>query len=406
MHMYTYSLGDMVKDLSSYYSEEEGLTLTKFFSSNDGEILNNDKAVEQWLDILAVKSSRVFNSPFLINGVDLKHMFWYLSGVNSVNALAKKLRKHPFFKKYRIIVAAHNNEGEGSNTLEIVKDAINKVEKGFEVDGQTYIGTITLSCGKLNTGVSIPEWNSVWMLSDTKAAETYMQTIFRAQTSWKSNGKEDCYVFDFNPNRALEMIYDYNEYIAKSSQSTPSSIREFLDCMEVLSNEDNKFIEINTERVIAIGTEPETAIKRFASERIVITDNATMEVANALIGIEKAEAIKSNIEVSSSDIKGGKSFQQQAKSKSENKKEKDIFADLKAKAITVTKCLPTFLFDTDDDVESVDEIIKTSEPEVFYEDTGVTVDVFKLMIGSGFLNSKMLNRAIEAFNLDDEVYSV
>jgi superfamily II DNA or RNA helicase len=404
MHMYTYHIGDMVKDLTSYYSEEEGLTLTKFFSSDDGETLNNDKAVEQWLDTLAVKSSRIFNSPFLLD-INLKHMFWYLSSVNSVKALAKKLREHTFFRKYKVVVAAHDNEGEGSDTLKLVKDTINKVEKGFEVDGQTYVGTITLSCGKLNTGVSIPELDSVWMLSDTKAVETYMQTIFRAQTSWKKGGKENCYVFDFNPNRALEMVYDYNEYVAKTEQSTPSSIREFLECMNVLSCEDNELKEITVENVVVVGTEPETAIKRFASERTVCTENATLDIAQALVGVEKAGAIKGDLEVSSSDTKNGKSFEKQAKGEPKNKTEKDVFADLKAKAITITKCLPAFLFDIGS-IESVDDIISTSRKDVFFEDTGVSVDVFAMMVESGFLNKKALNRAIEAFNLDEEYFSV
>ncbi|MFW6002517.1 MAG: DEAD/DEAH box helicase [archaeon] len=397
MHLYTYKLSDMTEPDSTFYSEEEGLTLNKFFGSDDGKNLNNDAAVGLWLDNLATVNKRKFHSPLRLDNVSLKHMYWYLSGVNNVKALANKLRGHSFFKKYVILAAADDNEGMGSDTLAWVKDEINKVEKGFY---KGKVGTITLSCGKLNTGVSVPEWNSVWMLSDTKAVESYMQTIFRAQTSWKEAEKENAYVFDFNPNRALEMIYDYNEYIAENDQSTPSSVREFIDCFEVLSYEDNEFKEVDVEKIVEIGVEADTALKKFGSERMVHIENASMKIAELLVGIDKAESIKQNISVSENDTKNGKTFHTEREPSS--KKEKDIMKDLLAKAVSVTKAIPSFLFDSDEKIESVNDIISTSDIDIFEDDVHISIDNFKLMIDAGFFNVKMLNRSIEAFNLGIE----
>lgn len=394
MHLYTYKLSDMTEPDSTFYSEEEGLTLNKFFGSNDGINLNNDAAVERWLDNLGVVNTRKFHSPLMLNNAKLNHMYWYLSGVNNVKALASKLRNHPSFKKYIILAAADDNEGMGSDTLAWVKDEINKVEKNF-YEGK--VGTITLSCGKLNTGVSVPEWNSVWMLSDTKAVESYMQTIFRAQTSWKESGKEDAYIFDFNPNRALEMVYDYNEYVAKNDQSTPSSIREFVECFEVLAYEDNEFREVNVEKIVNVGVEADTALKKFGSERIVNIENASLKIAQMLVGIDKAESIKQSVIVSESDVKNGKTFS--SNREPDGKKEKDVMKDLLAKAISVTKAIPSFLFDTDEKIESVNDILNTQDEDIFEDDVHISIKDFKIMIEAGFFNTKMLNRSIEAFNL-------
>lgn len=386
MHLFTYSLSEDVLELVEYFEEEEGLTLSKFFASDDGTTLKNARAVDRWLDLLAAKSSRVFNSPFNNNRFagKLNHMFWYLSGVNQVKALAKKLREHHYFSQYEVVIAAADNDGEGSDTLKIVRNKIDQFSK-----------TITLSCGKLNTGVTVPEWDGVFMLNDGTAAETYLQTIFRVQSPNKDDEKMDCYVFDFNPNRALEIVYTYVEEITKN-KDTKEGIREFLEVMEVLAYENNEFVAKSVEDIISVGIKPEKAIEKFESSRVANIANANDNIINILSLIEATKAKKEKIEVSESILEKGKTFKTQAREKTLDKKEKK---NLIAKAITITKMVPTFMYLSNAQEQSLDDLLRTTEKDIFKETTGVSLEEFKYMVQEKFLNRRLLDRAIQSFSL-------
>jgi len=386
MHIYAYYLGNAVKELAKYYNEEEGLTLNKFFASDDGITLKNASAVLRWLDLLASKSSRIFNSPFNRNELAnrLNHLFWYLDSVNSVRALAKMLREHPFFSKYTIIIAADDNEGFGSDTLQIVQRTIRRNLK-----------TITLSCGKLNTGVTIPEWTACFMLSDASSAETYWQTAFRVQSPYKDGNKLDCYIFDFNPYRALKMCYSYAEELAKHNQTTIASIREFLDTMEVLIYEDNELRQLtDVDEVISMGVKPEAAYEKFSSQRTVHTENLNDEIRKILrnvVGV-KAKTITKNM--IRNDGQKGKTFKN-GKCIPTQKLTKNEFKGIVQKAIAVTQKLPQYLYISPENEESVAHLIKTANEGLFEQIVGITLGEFKIMIDTEFLDEYFLDRAIQ-----------
>jgi len=387
MHYYSFEIDKSVLDKMQNFSEKEYFTLNKFFSSDDGIVLNNASAVERWLDILAEEESRVFYSPFNNNFMvnKLNHLFWVLDTVNSVKALCQLLKNHWYFKKYHCIIAADNNDGLGSDTLDIVKTAIRTNQK-----------TITLSCGKLNTGVSVPYWNAVFMLNDTKAVETYTQTIFRVQTSNIKEKKEHCFVFDFNPDRMLEMIYNYCEVIAKKNDTTINTLRKYLETIKVLSYSGNSLKEININDIIETGIKPETAIKKFSSERLINVHNCNKDIIDIINNIVPAKGAKIQKIISKNDIKG-KTFDITNINKHREKIDDEIIKNIKAKAMTVIQRLPSFLFNCNEKPESCSDIINNYCPDRFYEDVEIHVEDFRMMLMYNFINENLLNRAIEAF---------
>jgi len=388
MSLYIYRVGDMVKADASFYTDEEGLTLRKFFK--DLTLIN------QFLDKLAIQNNKVFKSPLVIK--KHKHMFWYLSDVECVNVLAEELRNHIFFgKRYKIIVAADKNEGEGKNTLKVVKDYINKVEKNFEIDGNTYIGTITLSCGKLNTGVSVQEWDSVWMMNDGSAVETYMQTIFRCQTPWEDGKKEIATVYDFNPNRALSMLYDYSLYTARGKNDTVKTTRELLDCLNVYAYEDGDFITKDVNDVISAGTVAGNAIRRFSSDTMFNIYGINDSVKKILENVGKTSHSVNSIDLSQSDIENGKTFDGVEGNPKASEEDGVKAEDSVLKARTVVKMIPNFMFCTNEKEESVSDIINTKHTSVFKDIVGVSVEDFGTLVDSGFINKTVMNKAIESF---------
>ena len=388
MKLYAYSIGKDVEELVEYFGEDEFLTLNKFFSSEDGVTLNNAKAVEKWLDLLAAKSKRVFNSPFNNDKFTgkLNHTFWYVSGINHAKALAIAFRKHWYFKQYKVVVAAGDNEGEGNDTLDMVREAILRNPK-----------TITLSCGKLNTGVTIREWDAVFMLSDTKAPETYWQTAFRVQ-SFFPDVKEECFVFDFNPNRMLKMSYDYAEILADKNQKTTDSIREFLEVMEVFVYDDNEFVPVELERVIENGLDVKGAIEKFTSTRVVDSSNADEAVLSVLSCVKGLKNKTLTQEISESWMENGKSFATKKK-KDMTPKEKNEYSRIVAKALAVTQQIPTFIYTTSEKEESIDDVMKTKEVTLFRDIVGITLEEFRMMVEIGFLKRQTLDRAVQALSL-------
>ena len=191
---------------------------------------------------------------------ELKHTFWLLNRVASVKALKKLLEKHPVFENYAIILAAGDGSDDDTPTanqkaLDRVREAVKKHDK-----------TITLSVGQLTTGVTIPEWTAVLMLSNMQSPAQYMQAAFRAQNPWtyETDGqryqKQNAYVFDFAPERTL-MIYDEfaNSLLGKTaggrgtSSEREHNIRELLNFFPVIAEDsEGKMVELDVNQVLTI----------------------------------------------------------------------------------------------------------------------------------------------------------
>jgi hypothetical protein len=392
--IYTYELGyDVYRD-SDAYTAEEGLRLNKFFASENGETFNNSAAVERWLNLMAVEDARFWCSPFNNDSLagKLLHTFWILSDVNACKAMRRVLEKHPFFRLFRIVTASDDNDGEGRDTLKLVKDAIKDNPNG----------TITLSCGKLNTGVTIKPWTAVFQLSDSASPETYWQTNFRPQSEYKEMGKSECFVFDFNPNRTLTMIYLYCEITARKNQSTPAAIREFLETIKVLSYSGNKLVPMTAdelEKKIRSTVDIALESKKFASARMVSVNNVDEAVKNSLLGVMRVGGETTNTEIAKSGLENGKTFINHGGKRKGKKTDPEI--ELIEKGITIVKSLPTFVFASDESkkYESLTDILNTNEAESFKEATTISLDEFRHMINCGFFVGERLDRSIQALHL-------
>jgi superfamily II DNA or RNA helicase len=265
LNMFSYQMSKMITDEVNKGADIDGkdydyaFDLNEFFATNDNGKFTHESDVIKWLDTLTRNEKYPFSTKELRD--ELKHTFWYLNRVASAKALEKLLKQHPVFENYEIILAAgdgksfDDDQAVNEKALDRVRKAINDNEK-----------TITLSVGQLTTGVTVPEWTAVLMLSDLKSPALYMQAAFRAQNSWSytENGvkkrKENAYVFDFAPERTL-IIYDefannLNSKTASGGGTTDDreeNIRVLLNFFPVIA-EDNegKMVELDVRQVLTI----------------------------------------------------------------------------------------------------------------------------------------------------------
>ncbi len=233
--------------------------LNEFFQTKSDGKFEHEAAVKKWLDTLSRNEKYPFSTPEL--RAELKHTFWLLDRVASAKALEKLLKQHPVFENYHIILAAgdgrsaENDAINNQKSLDRVKTAIKNHEK-----------TITLSVGQLTTGVTIPEWTAVLMLSNVKSSSLYMQAAFRAQNPWTYATKEtnyrkqNAYVFDFAPERTL-IIYDEfaNNLLSKTAAGSGTSadrednIKKLLNFFPVIAEDhQGKMVELDVKQVLTI----------------------------------------------------------------------------------------------------------------------------------------------------------
>ena len=214
LNMFTYQMSNMIVEEINKGAKIDGkdydyaFDLNEFFSTNDSGKFIYEKDIISWINTLTTNEKYPFSTDELRD--NLKHTFWILNRVNSAKALASLLKKHPVFKEYEIIVAAGDGE---IDDMVVNEKSLDRVKKAIEENDKT----ITLSVGQLTTGVTIPEWSAVMMLSNMKSPALYMQAAFRAQNphKWEENvdgkkvlfQKENAYVFDFSPERTL-IIFD------------------------------------------------------------------------------------------------------------------------------------------------------------------------------------------------------
>lgn len=262
LNLFTYKMSDIVKDELKQgveingETEEYAFDLNEFFSTNNGKF-QYDSSVDKFLDAMTLQEKFPFSTPELRD--ELKHTFWLLDRVDSAKALANKLNHHPVFKDYKVILAAGDgkmdDDEETKKSYDKVVDAISKYDK-----------TITLSVGQLTTGITIPEWTAVLMLSNVKSPALYMQAAFRAQNPCLfKNGssyarKENAYVFDFDPARTLNIFETFaNDLSSDTSagkgdvETRKEHIKELLNFFPVIGEDENgELIELDAEKVLTI----------------------------------------------------------------------------------------------------------------------------------------------------------
>ena len=311
MNMYTYQMSQIAIDkvnrgidLSEEDKTEFAFDLNEFFKTNErGQFIHKNE-VKKFLDALTQQEKFPFSTPELRK--ELAHTFWILERVDSAKALAKMLKEHPVFEQYEIVLAAGDGKltekedaGKSKRSFDKVREAIKNHDK-----------TITLSVGQLTTGVTIPEWTAVFMLSNMKSPAEYIQAAFRAQNPYKfeKNGKlyqkENAYIFDFAPERTLMIFDEYaNSLYSRTSggrgskQEREENIKKLLNFFAVFAeDQDGKMEQVDAGKVLTIPLKIKTeeVIRRgFMSNmlfnNIGVVFNAPKEVVDILNKIEPAK---------------------------------------------------------------------------------------------------------------------
>ena len=264
LSLYTYQMSEIVREHVEQgadfdddgENENYAFDLNEFFSVSNGKFKYED-AVDKFLDALTHQEKFPFSTPELRD--ELKHTFWLLNRVDSATALAKKLHDHPIFKGYEIVLAAGDGRIDDNDEI---KKSYDKVVEAIKKHDKT----ITLSVGQLTTGITVPEWTAVLMLSNIKSPALYMQAAFRAQNPCLFSAgselfrKENAYVFDFDPARTLDIFEQFaNGLSADSTERKGDSdtrkrhVRELLNFFPVYGeDEDGEMIELDAEKVLSV----------------------------------------------------------------------------------------------------------------------------------------------------------
>ena len=260
--MFSYQMSQMITDNINKGVQVEGknidyaFDLNEFFKTKDSGKFEYEADVKKWLDSLTQNIKYPFSTKALRN--ELKHTFWLLNRVASAKALQKLLQDHPVFENYHIVLAAGDGRDDDEQvvtqkSLGRVKEAISKHDK-----------TITLSVGQLTTGITIPEWTAVLMLSNLQSPSLYMQAAFRAQNPWEYSvdgqiyQKNNAYVFDFAPERTL-IVYDEfaNNLFSRTTngqgtgEDHKENIKHLLNFFPVIAEDaQGQMIELDVNQVL------------------------------------------------------------------------------------------------------------------------------------------------------------
>ncbi|MCI6202265.1 MAG: Eco57I restriction-modification methylase domain-containing protein [Paraprevotella sp.] len=260
INIYTYDLGSLLG--TEYNDDEKAFNFREFFRTHEDGTFCHDKDVDRLLDLMCKKDNLYPYSTDEFRQI-FRHTLWMLPGVAAAKALSEKLRKHKVLGNFHIVNVAGNGDEDEEN-----KEALQLVNKAIGPNPeQTY--TITLSCGRLTTGVSIKAWTGVFMMSGafSTSAASYMQTIFRVQTPFTHNGmtKTNCYAFDFAPDRTLRVLADVAKVSAKTGKQTEEDrkiLGDFLNFCPIISIEGSKMKPYNVEGMMS-------QLKRAQIEKVV-----------------------------------------------------------------------------------------------------------------------------------------
>jgi len=354
----------------------------------------------------------------------LQHSFWFLPNVAACHAMSNLLaeKQNVFWHDYEAIVAAGAGAGIGLDALPPVRKAIGS---GFDTK------TITLSCGKLTTGVTVPQWSSIMMLRNLKSPETYFQSAFRVQSPWSiknPNGdnpneeeilKPVCFVFDFAPTRALRQLSEYGIGLSPNEQNPENAVKDLVSFLPVLAYDGANMTQIDAGGILDIamaGTSATLLARKWESALLVNVDNDTLrrilDNPEAMAAVERIEgwrALGDNILetiINKSDVVKG--LKNKAKEKDLSKKEMKQLTDeekefkskrklVQEKLIKFATRIPAFMYLTDFRENTLQDVITKIEPDLFETVTGLTVKDFHLLVRLKVFNTEQMNQAVFAF---------
>lgn len=438
MVMMTYRIPDSIRQIAMQGQFDE-FDLNIFFSAKYGEKSKPETArfvyeneVQKWLDLIrgsylpaSVDDMKLgqdkrppmpFSDTRLLNV--LSHTFWFLPNVASCYAMYNLLqqKQNSFYRDYHINVCAGPKAGIGVDALEPVQKSMG--------DPLT-TKTITLSCGKLTTGVTVKPWTGIFMLRNLKSPETYFQAAFRVQSPWTVRTgsdtdqimKYECYVFDFALDRALKQISDYSCRLNVNESNPEKKVAEFINFLPVLAYDGSSMKQIDAQDILDIamaGTSATLLARRWESALLVNVDNDTLrrlmankEAMEALMKIEGFRSLNSDIEtiINKSESvkkakkeKGKELTKEEKKELSEEEKEyKSMRKQIQEKLIKFATRVPIFMYLTDYRERSLKDVITQLEPGLFKKVTGLDVKDFNLLVELNVFNASLMNDAIFKF---------
>lgn len=435
----TYQLPDSIINIASG-GEFDTFDLNVFFSAKgNGKdakfVYEND--VQKWLDLIrgnylasnldnlklgAKKPPLPYSDTRLLN--ILSHTLWFLPNVASCYAMKNLLsqKQNNYYHDYNIVVAAGSEAGVGIEALKPVEKAMEEPLKSK---------SITLSCGKLTTGVTVKPWTGIFMLRNLTSPETYFQAAFRVQSPWTIKNpdgkspneieiiKRECYIFDFAPNRALKQIADYSCNLNIEETDSEKKVKEFIDFLPVLAFDGSTMKQIDASGIIEMamsGTTASLLARRWESALLVNVDNIILskilnnpKALEALMNIEDFRSLNTDIEIiinKSESVK--KSKQKLANEENVSQIEKKKISDeekeymnkrkeIQKKLIKFATRIPIFMYLTDFRERTLKDVVTKLEPTLFKKVTGLKVEDFELLVSLGVFNSNLMNDAVFKF---------
>jgi hypothetical protein len=438
MVLLTYQLPDAIREIA-LLGEFNEFDLNIFFSATgvgESAIFTYEDEVQKWLDLIrgaflptnvdnlklgAQKPPMPYSDARLLNV--LTHTFWFLPSVASCYAMRNLLakRQNRFYQDYKVIVAAGNAAGIGVAALPPVLEAM---------DDPLKTKTITLSCGKLTTGVTVKPWTGIFMLRNSSSPETYFQAAFRVQSPWTVRNpdstspnheqimKEECYVFDFAPDRALRQIAEYSCRLNVDESNPEKKVEEFINFLPVLAYDGSSMKQIDAAGILDMamsGTTATLLARRWESALLVNVDNNTLqrlmnnkEAMDALMSIEGFRSLNQDIETiinKSEAVKKAKkeandeelSDREKKKLTEDEKEYKSRRREIQEKLIKFATRIPVFMYLTDYRERCLKDVITQLEPGLFKKVTGLDIKDFELLVSLGVFNSSLMNDAVYKF---------
>ena len=438
MRLLTYQMPDELLAIASA-GEFDEFDLNEFFAATgtgSKAQFKHKSDVQKWLDIIrgqyapgAVDSLKTgTRPPFPYSDVRLlpylQHSFWFLPNVAACHAMENLLteRQNTFWHDYKVISAAGAGAGIGLEALPPVRRAIGS---GFDSK------SITLSCGKLTTGVTVKQWSSILMLRNLKSPETYFQAAFRVQSPWSiknPNGnnpheeeilKPVCFVFDFAPTRALRQLSEYGIGLSPNEANPENAVKELVSFLPVLAYDGANMYQVDAGGILDIamaGTSATLLARKWESALLVNVDNETlrkiMDNPEAMAAVERIEgwrALGDNV-IETIINKSEKVKDLKAKAKERDltpKEKKELSAEEKEyksarklvqeKLIKFATRIPAFMYLTDFRENTLQDVITKLEPDLFRTVTGLTVQDFHLLVRLKVFNTEQMNQAVFAF---------
>lgn len=438
LRLLTYQMPDELLAVASM-GEFNEFDLNAFFeASGSGKAarFRHQDEVQKWLDILrgshlpqAVDALRTGSRPPLPYSDTrllpfLQHSFWYLPDVAACYAMANLLaaKHNTFWHDYTVVVAAGPAAGIGVQALPPVRQAIGG---GFDTK------TITLSCGKLTTGVTVAQWSAILMLRNLKSPESYFQAAFRVQSPWSVKNpdgddpnreeilKPICFVFDFAPTRALRQLSEYGIGLSPGENNPENAVRDLVAFLPVLAYDGANMTQVDAGGILDIamsGTSATLLARKWESALLVNVDNETLrrvlgnpEAMAAVERIEGWRALGDNIletvinkSEKVKDLKGkqkvgGLSAQEKRELSAEEREYKSKRKQIQEKLIKFATRIPAFMYLTDFRENTLQDVITKLEPELFQTVTGLSVQDFHLLVRLKVFNTEQMNGAVFAF---------